>query len=388
MSKKKNKPRADGLIRSRVMIGRDEEGKKKYKYVSGRTQKEADYKADLIRAQMRKGIDISAGDDSFDAWRDRWLALKETELTEAQYNLNKTRAMYYSELLGARKIGQVKPYELQQVINDLAAQNPYTSRPTAKGTLREIVRVAERIFRFAQENRAIDYNPATAVKVPQTAPQRKRRSLSATERVWIDETTHNAKLPAMLMMYAGLRRGEVGALLWSDIDLDAAEIHVSKSYDYKHDMLKLPKSAAGYRTVRIPAKLVDYLRSVKQDTLLVVTAAGGQMMTASAWRRLWESYLCELNVRYGNPEKRSKFDPRGVPMTIRPFTPHCLRHTFCTLMYEAGVDVLVAMHQMGHSDVKTTLSIYTHLAAEHLSKDMSKLDVFLKGVQEGCSRFG
>lgn len=101
-------------------------------------------------------------------------------------------------------------------------------------------------------------------------------------------------------------------------------------------------------------------------------------MTEASWKRLLESYLFDMNMEYGNlPEKVKKFAPQKIPMMIEPFTLHCLRHTFCTMMYEAGVDVLVAQQQMGHSDVKTTLSIYTHLQREHQKNNISMLDEYI-----------
>ena len=103
------------------------------------------------------------------------------------------------------------------------------------------------------------------------------------------------------------------------------------------------------------------------------------MMTLNAWKSLWESYMLELNFRYGKiTEKRERHDPRGQIMSIDPFTIHSLRHTFCTIMYEAGIDVLTAKEQMGHSDVKTTLSIYTHLDKVYKKKNISKLDEYLE----------
>ena len=184
----------------------------------------------------------------------------------------------------------------------------------------------------------------------------------------------------MLMMYSGLRKGEVTALTWADIDFDNHTISVNKSFNFKQGEIKLPKTTAGNRVVSVPAKLIRFLRTVPKNNILVVTTANGGRMTESAWKRLWESYLKDLNLKYGTSLiKRSKFDPKGSIMTIEPFTPHCLRHTFCSIMYEAGTDVLTAKEQMGHSDIKTTLSIYTHLDKQHKQKNISKLDAYLDG---------
>ena len=71
-------------------------------------------------------------------------------------------------------------------------------------------------------------------------------------------------------------------------------------------------------------------------------------------------------------------------ITIPKFTPHWLRHTFATLLYLSGVDVLTAKEQLGHSDIKTTLSIYTHLDATYKRRSMNKLDTYLDGTNDTC----
>ena len=110
--------------------------------------------------------------------------------------------------------------------------------------------------------------------------------------------------------------------------------------------------------------------------------AQGKMHTESSWVRMWESYLSELNIRYGDfsqylKKPKSKFDPGGVPFVIPRITPHWLRHTYATMLYFAGVDVLTAKEQLGHADAHTTLQIYTHLDKIHKRKAMSKLDEYL-----------
>ena len=90
----------------------------------------------------------------------------------------------------------------------------------------------------------------------------------------------------------------------------------------------------------------------------------------------------DLNLKYGEFDflektPKSKFDPSGIPFVIPKITPHQLRHTFATLLYLSGVDILNAKEQMGHADIKTTLEIYTHLDSEHKRKSMDKLDEYL-----------
>ena len=266
-----------------------------------------------------------------------------------------------------------------KLVNEVFKCNPTTHKPSAKRTVERYLSAASAVFEYAIENRAVDFNPCRYVKIPKAAKTSERRALTTEERKWVEEMPHRAQLPAMLMMYSGLRKGEVTALLWSDIDFNNKTITVNKSFDFKQCKIKSPKTASGVRVVSVPDKLIDFLKEQPKTSVLVVTGANGQRMTETAWKRLWESYINDLNLKYGKAiNKRNKFDPKGNIMTIEPFTPHCLRHTFCTIMYEAGIDVLTAKEQMGHSDVKTTLSIYTHLDKVYKKKNISKLDEYLE----------
>ncbi|MCL1788997.1 MAG: tyrosine-type recombinase/integrase [Oscillospiraceae bacterium] len=100
---------------------------------------------------------------------------------------------------------------------------------------------------------------------------------------------------------------------------------------------------------------------------------------------MWDSYLADLNLKYGDfkncietkGKTPSKFAPTKAPFVIPYFTAHCLRHTFITLLYFAGVDILTAKEQAGHKDIKTTMGIYTHLNKDFKQKSMSKLNDYL-----------
>lgn len=373
MPKKSNTRRSDGRICVRVYLGK-KDGKKLYKSVYGKTQKEAEQKAEVLRAKLRHGIEISADKDSFSVWADHWLTMKNTEVSDDQYKLICARVDYFVNLIGNAKINEIKIYDLQQILNALALCNPSTGKPTAKNTLRAYLQILTAIFEYAVDNRVLDINPAAKVKLPKDAPTKHRHALSEEERKWVIEFEHRAQPAAMIMMFSGLRRGELTALRWSDIDLEKKTILVSRSYNFKQSEFKTPKNGKS-RIVSIPQILVDYLKALPRTSVFVITSSQGKMMTDTAWKRLFDSYMYCLNLQYGTfSVDHVKFEPKQIPMTIREFTPHDLRHTFCTIMYEAGIDVLVAKEQMGHSDVKTTLGIYTHLDAVHKEKSMDKLD--------------
>ena len=384
MAKKMNTQRADGRYRVKVYIG-IKDGKKQYKYVYGKTQKEADIKAEELKVSLRKGMDISAHNNSFKTWAEYWLISKRHEVTEDRYATLQSRANIWIDALKNAQISQIKPFELQTILFSISAKNPYTDKPMAKKTIRGYVQVINAIFDFAVDNRVIDYNPATKLKTPLTPTETKqRRALTENERYRVIEFEHRAKPSAMLMMMSGLRRGEATALQWNDIDFVNNTISVTKSYNFKSKDFKPPKNGKS-RIVSVPQILIDYLKTLPKISMFVLTNAKGKMMTDDSWRRLYDSYMHDLNIKYGfNGDAPNKYSPIKIPMLITPFTPHELRHTFCTTMFEAGVDAITAKEQMGHADIQTTLSIYTHLSTQHKEKQVNKLDDFYKkGGQRG-----
>lgn len=375
MAKRKNTPCADGSYRVRIYVGL-KDGKKQYRNVYGKTQKEADIKAEELKVSLRKGINISAHNDAFKTWAEYWLISKRYEVSPDRYTELQSRSAVWVDILGTAPITQIKPFELQTTLFSIASKNPYTDKPMAKKTIRGYVQIINAIFDFAMDNRVISYNPAAKLKIPQTATAANvRRALTAEERKRVIEFEHRAKPSAMLMMMSGLRRGEATALQWNDIDFVNNRISVTKSYNFKTKEFKTPKNGQS-RVVSVPQLLIDYLKTLPKESVFVLTNAQGKMMTDDSWKRLYQSYMHDMNLHYGHNDSLNKYSMHKAPMIIKPFTPHELRHTFCTTMFEAGLDAVTAKEQMGHADIQTTLSIYTHLSAEHKETQVSKLDAF------------
>lgn len=271
------KKRADGRYCSQIYLGRDENGKRQYKSVYGKSPAELKEKETAVRLQLGRGLDVLSQRDSFDTWADDWLRLKEKEhITYRQMDSYRRAVKLWKEELHGYEIGQVRADDVERVL-------------------------------LALSDRGLPH------------------------------------------------------------------------------LRHITKTDAGMRTVDIPQRLIDYMSAMPKDNLLVIHSAHGEVMTASAWARLWQSYMRALNIKYGTRTpadlermKSSKPGPKVFDMTIPPITMHWLRHTFCTLLYLAGVDVVQARAQMGHADVSTTLRIYTHLDAIHKRKSVDKLDAYLE----------
>lgn len=373
--------RADGRYCVQIYLGRDESGKRQYKSVYAKSPAELKEKETEIRLQLGRGLDVLAQRDSFSQWADDWMRIKAAaEITERQKeNYRHAVAVWKDELQGY-EIGQVRADDIELILISLQEQG-FSARTISfyRSTIHQIMQRAV--------GRVVASNPVDLVNLTQPGQKaEQRRALTSEEQGWIWNTPHRAQPVAVIMMLSGLRRGELAALTWNDVDLKAKTITVNKVIEYPPNMAPklrtLTKTASGMRTVDIPQKLVDYMEQMPRDNILVIHTTDGRVMTATAWEALWKSYMRLLNIKYGTRtpadlEKMKKPGQRKFDMTIPNITMHWLRHTFCTLLYLAGVDVVQACAQMGHADVSTTLRIYTHLDAIHKRKSVDKLDLYL-----------
>lgn len=376
------KKRADGRYCAQIYLGRDENGKRQYKSVYGKSPAELKEKETAVRLQLGRGLDVLSQRDSFDTWADDWLRLKNAaEITDKQKSNYERGVKFWKEALNGYEIGQIRADDIEHHLVSMQ-EDGYAARTISfyRSTIHQIMQRAV--------GRVIASNPVDLIQL--TEPGQKaeqRRALTAEEQQWIWDTTHRGQPVAVIMMLSGLRRGELAALTWNDVDLKERTITVNKTIEYPPNepprLRHLTKSAAGMRTVDIPKKLADYMETMPRDNLLVIHSAKGGVMTESAWLSLWSSYMRVLNIKYGTRtpadlERMKKPGQHKFDMTIPHITLHWLRHTFCTLLYLSGVDVVQACAQMGHADVSTTLRIYTHLDAIHKRKSVDKLDAYLE----------
>lgn len=381
--------RSDGRFQTRIAAGKDETGKNLYKYLTARSIKELDKKVAQLRNDVSSGRNVMDGDRPFSAWAERTIELRNATALNHIYLLTFTsRVRFWIDCLGNAPISSIVTSDIQRQLDALAERNPSTGKPSAKKTLIGYADAVSAVFAQALQDRAIVYNPTAYVSISKKAPKTSRRALTKEEQHWILTTPHRAQPAAMIMLLAGLRRGELLALRWADVDLSSAIIHVRQSVEMVNGQPVIKpggKTTNALRDIPIPPQLVDFLAGLpgrSKPFSLVCQSAAGKPMSDMAFRRMWESYQKELNFRYGTFTDRphSKYDPAGVPMVIEPITAHMLRHTYATNLYLSGVDVYVAKELLGHADIKTTLNIYTHLSQEFKDHSVEKYHDYLKSI--------
>jgi integrase len=160
--------------------------------------------------------------------------------------------------------------------------------------------------------------------------------------------------------YAGLRRGELRALVWGDVDLGDGLIRVESSMS-GHGETHDPKSRAGRRGVPIVAALRDLLVEHKlvtrRDTGLVFGSSTTQPFTPTAVRK-----------RALTAWRRAGLDPIGL---------HECRHTFASLLIAAGVNAKAITAYLGHASIQTTFDLYGHLMPGNEDEAVALVDAYL-----------
>ena len=164
---------------------------------------------------------------------------------------------------------------------------------------------------------------------------------------------------AALAIGTGARRGEIAALRWNDLDLDVAAVRIERSLEQTKDGLRVksPKTAAGRRTVSLPAFAVDALRDHRRQTLVLRLQLGIGALPPDA------PVFGDFDGNWPNPYSisdrwRDVVKSRKLPKVV---TFHALRHSHASALIAAGLDVVTVSRRLGHASPALTLSTYSHL---------------------------
>jgi integrase len=243
---------------------------------------------------------------------------------------------YIVPRVGRTRLADVQHRDVQRIADDLLAEGRDPS------TIRNALMPLRVIFRRAVEDGDLAVNPGTHLRLPAVRGRRERiASPDEAQRLLAALPEHDRPIWATAL-YAGLRRGELMALRWEDVDLAAAVIRVERAYDDKGRVEIEPKSRAGRRTVPIVGALRDVLtehkaRQRRGHGIVFGSSEGTPFQPSSVWRRARAAW------------KRTGLEPIGL---------HEARHTFASVLIASGVNAKAITAYMGHASVETTFDLY------------------------------
>ena len=236
--------------------------------------------------------------------------------------------------------------------------------------------VIERIFKYAVLIDIVPANPFDKVIRPKSKPVSKRDNyLSKEELNDFLELAKNASLTYFwplvhLLSYTGLREGEALALKWSDIDLENKRISIAKTVARINgkQIIQSPKTKTSIRTVLIDNMTLSILKKWKKDQIKIYFKNGKHFEGDDNFVFTNESADWVQTQNFTRYFKRFIQD-HG----LKAITPHGLRHTHASLLFAAKVDPKSISDRLGHSSVKITLDLYTHIADEQRTDAIDKL---------------
>lgn len=363
--------RKDGRKEAGLSVGYDENGKQIIKHFYGKTITEARRKRDEYKQKLNEGINNS-GDITLNEWISRFCDVYKPK--DMDYLINRL-----SRNLGTRKLQSITEMDLQRELNTIAGMS--TSH------ISKYMQIIKRIFLRARTNRLIVFDPAENLIAPKgtkgTHRALEKWEINAIIEYW---RIYPAGRWAMAMLLCGLRRSEMIALQWADINMDNRTLLVHTSANIRKNQPVIQdktKSRAGMRLLPICGQLYDMLSEtpVDQRSGFVFRTTKNAPITESAARRNWSTF-CQRLTRQLNGERvhpargNNKDAPGRIVFNCRM---HDLRHTFATMLYDAGVDAKAAQYYLGHSDIKITLDLYTHLSHEREQIERANLVGFLDG---------
>lgn len=282
----------------------------------------------------------------------QWLDIKRFEVSEgtvknilARWRINYAR---YAD----RPITSFIAPELQQITLNLAERYVDIKHPFS---------VLRNVFKHAKRLGYISIDPTASLMVPK--PRRKAPTTNYYTKEELDRFLGLSKeqLPHMwyvffyLLAHTGLRRGEALALKWIDLSRDSLLVRRTLSATLTgHAISDTAKTSASYRRVYIDNDVYNLLVTLFSSSEFIFSNTKGGHITSSQ------------PIRWLHKIKG-----------IRYISPHGFRHTHCSLLFSAGVDIPTVQKRLGHSDLKTTMQIYNHVYKDDELNALSKYKAFM-----------
>ena len=379
----------DGSIvyRANVYLGVDKvTGKDVKTSITGRTKKEVKQKtkeaeiAFLQNGSTRfQASNITTYKELASLW---WESYKHTVKPNTQLNVRRLLDNHILPLFGSYKLDKLTTPLIQNVVNKLADK---TNKGEEGAFLYydSLHALNKRILQYGVVMQAIPFNPAREVILPRNTQKAKRQKVKHFDNEelkkflgYLDNLDLNKfrycyeNTLYKFLLATGCRINEALALSWSDIDLDNAVVHITKTLNYKQET-NSPKSKTSLRNIDIDQATVSMLKQYRLR------------QTKEAWKIgksesvVFSDFIHEypnnrtLQTRLRTHFKRAKVTNIGF---------HGFRHTHASLLLNSGIPYKELQHRLGHSTLSMTMDIYSHLSKENAKKAVSFYETALKSL--------
>lgn len=277
---------------------------------------------------------------------------------DARKNLMSVAKHHVFPYIGMMSLNLITPRHIQEMINAL------------EGYSSSMPRMALRICRFTFSHAVMDglivKDPSLYVEFPETTDG-KRRALEPWEREAVLKTavTDRVWYGYLLMMLCGCRPAEAYNAIGSDImEIDGVPtLHIRGT-----------KTSLSDRFVPMPKGLYQIIRKTPENENVTLSRCGKKLTTKNGIVN-WKSFVRQVNIDLGC----STYKKRVIePVFGEGLVPYCLRHEYCTDLARRGIDIRIAQRLMGHSNINTTVNVYTNLNRTEVvsqARELAELEV-------------
>lgn len=307
---------------------------------------------DLEKELDQRNMDLQ--DITLVAYYERWFKLyKQSNITDVTKNRYKVIGKAIHDYFDDTKLVNIRRSDYQGFINWYGANHARDSVTKLNGALRSCVGYAiddDIITKDFTHNVQIVYDRSRKVNVEYLT----NAELARLKDAVVQNLNHLSTSRYMILtaIYTGMRKAEVQALTWKDIDFLHSTITINKSWDENKKAFKPTKTSTSNRTIKVNRELLKHLADLKANGSTMVFMNGlGTIPTSNALNKCLHRIMNHVGIKKQN------------------FTFYSLRHVHVAYLIGQGVDVYAISKRLGHSNITTTLRVYSYLIDEYKAKN-------------------
>lgn len=353
-------------------------GKKRKKFYF-KTEREAIRKRNEMLRELEQGMLATGPQRKLGEYLEDWIEnVHKDELRISTYVKYKKLIKYVVPELGNVQLQKLTPEGVRRFYTKMGKEGGVRKKGLSSKTVHEIHGVLHLALENAVRWGYVSRNVCDLVDAPRIV-SREPTPLTLEQAQAFLESVRQHRLEVLLTVavVTGMRRGELVALRWSNIDFKGKTLLVLHTVDYipKYGYVETePKTKAGKRMVNLPDFLIEML---KQHRTRLLEQQLKQGVT-------WESrdlVFPDLQGGYFNPGYLDKLFAKLLRLAGVPHMPfHDLRHSAATILLSMGVNIKVIQQLLGHSDIAITLRVYGHLLPSMQEEAVEKWeDVYGRG---------
>lgn len=294
---------------------------------------------------------------------------------------------HIAPFLGAHRLQALRTLDIEQWHVTLRTEG----RADGQGglsprTIRAAHRILGKALREAVKHGLVSRNVCNGAEGGEKPPKGESSEVEiiAAEEIAgvIDKLCGRAIYPkAMISLFTGLRRGEVLALQWGDIDFETKTMHVRRAIEETKAeglRIKVPKTKAAIRDLVMPEIVIAALIELRREAMELRIAMGLGRLTNET---LLFPHLFSRGLQSPN-QYSGDWREAVISLRLPDVTLHALRHTHASMLIDSGVDIVRISKRLGHADPAITLKIYAHLFRQRDDKSANAIDTALATLRE------